>query len=160
MNGELYGYEQLKADLVQSTGYQFLSNCDSEIVLALYEAYGLGFLQYLNGEFAFCLYDSRKNLFIAVRDRYGVKPLFWTVQKQRLLVAAEIKAFLPLGWQPEWDVRSIVEGGWNSDDRTVFKDVRKVRPGFYMTCDASGHIQQHQYWDMEFPDKASFPQSR
>ncbi|KAL9124269.1 MAG: hypothetical protein Q9217_006387 [Psora testacea] len=128
VNGELYGYEKLKADLVQSTGYQFLSNCDSEIVLALYEAYGLRFLQYLKGEFAFCLYDSRKKLFIAARDRYGIKPLFWTIQKQRLLVAAEIKAFLPLGWQPEWDVRSLVEGGWNFDDRTLFKDgVRDVR---------------------------------
>ncbi|KAI9716020.1 MAG: hypothetical protein M1812_005654 [Candelaria pacifica] len=125
VNGELYGHEKLKADLVQSTGYQFLSNCDSEIVLALYEAYGLRFLQYLKGEFSFCLYDSRKKLFIAARDRYGIKPLFWTIQKQRLLVAAEIKAFIPLGWRPEWDVQSLGEGGWNFDDRTLFKDVRK-----------------------------------
>lgn len=151
--GELYGYEKLKASLVQSTGYQFSSNCDSEVVLALYERYGVGFLDYLQGEFALCLYDSRKRLFIAARDRYGVKPLFWTVWKQRLLLASEIKAFPPLGWKPEWDVRSLVEGGFNFDNRTLFKDVRKLRPGFYMTCDSSGHIQHHQYWDMKFPNK-------
>ena len=122
-------------------------------MLALYEEYGPSFLHYLKGEFALCLYDSRKRLFIAARDRYGVKPLFWTVWKQRLLLASEIKAFLPLGWEPEWDVRSLGEGGWIFDDRTVFKNVRKVRPGFYMTCDALGHIQHHQYWDMKYPDK-------
>ena len=157
--GELYDYEKLKADLVQTTGYQFSSNCDSEIVLALYERYGLDFPHYLKGEFALCLYDSRRRLFIAARDRYGVKPLFWTVQKHRLLLAAEIKAFLPLGWKPEWDVQSLVEGGWNYDDRTSFKDVRKLKPGFYMTCDASGHIEHHQYWDMKYPDKVCSYQS-
>ena len=82
-----------------------------------------------------------------------MKPLFWTVQKGRLLVAAEMKAFLPLGWHPEWDVRSLVEGGWNFDDRTIFKNVQKIRPGCYMTCDASGSMEQYQYWDMKFPDK-------
>ena len=158
VNGEIYGFEQLKADLTKTTGYNFQSTCDSEVVLPLYEKYGLDFLQHLKGEFSLCLYDSRKRLFIAARDRYGVKPLFWTVQKERLLVAAEMKAFLPLGWQPEWDVRSLVEGGWNFDDRTIFKNVKKVRPGCYMTCDSSGKVQEHRYWDMSFPDKVcSFP---
>ena len=64
---------------MQSTGYQFLSNCDSEILLALYKEYGLHFLYYLKGEFAFCLYDSGVKLFMAARDRYGIKPLFWTI---------------------------------------------------------------------------------
>lgn len=107
----------------------------------------------MRGEFAVCIYDEAKDLFIAARDRYGIKPLFWTVQDERLLVAAEVKAFLPLDWTPEWDVKSLLEVGWNFDDRTVFKDVRKVRPGYYVTCNASGDIQHHQYWDIEYPDK-------
>ena len=80
--------------------------------------------------------------------------LFWTQQNARLLVGAEIKAFLPFDWQPQWDVKSIVEGGWNFDDRTVFKDVKKVRPGHLLTCDAGGKIEQHQYWDIQYPNKA------
>jgi asparagine synthase (glutamine-hydrolysing) len=65
-------------------------------------------------------------LFIAARDRYGVKPLFWTIQDKRLLVASEAKAFLAFGWKPEWDVRSLIEDGWLHDERTIFKGVYKV----------------------------------
>jgi asparagine synthase (glutamine-hydrolysing) len=87
------------------------------------------FLSKLRGEFAFCLYDARRQtrqLFIAARDRYGVKPPFWTIQDKRLLVASEAKAFLALGWKPEWDVRSLIEDGWFHDERTIFKGVYKV----------------------------------
>jgi asparagine synthase (glutamine-hydrolysing) len=63
---------------------------------------------------------------IAARDRYGIKPLFWTVQDGRLLIAAEIKAFLPLGWKPEWDVKSLLDAGWNHDERTLFQGIAKV----------------------------------
>ncbi|KAK3681184.1 hypothetical protein LTR37_020966, partial [Vermiconidia calcicola] len=155
VNGELYDYKELKDELSQTIGYQFSSNSDSEIVLALYQAYGPDFVNYLRGEFALCLYDETKKLFIAARDRYGIKPLSWTVQNENLLIGAEIKAFIPLDWQPEWDVKSILEAGWNFDDRTLLKDVRKVRPGYYITCGASGNIKHHQYWDMDHPDKTA-----
>ena len=115
VNGELYDYKELKDELSQTIGYQFSSNSDSEIVLALYQAYGPDFVNYLRGEFALCLYDETKKLFIAARDRYGIKPLSWTVQNENLLIGAEIKAFIPLDWQPEWDVKSILEAGWNFD---------------------------------------------
>lgn len=122
-------------------------------MLELYQVYGLDFLKHLRGEFAICLHDESKDVFIAARDRYGIKPLFYTKQSGRLLVAAEIKAFLPLDWQPVWDVESLVEGGWNFDDRTLFRDVKKLRPGYYMTCNSSGEIKYQQYWDIEYPDK-------
>lgn len=153
VNGELYDYERIKEELAAKHDYIFTSSSDSEIVLALYQVYGLDFLQHLRGEFAICLYDESKDVFVAARDRYGIKPLFYTMQDDRLLVAAEIKAFLPLGWQPEWDVESIVEGGWNFDDRTLFRGVRKLRPGYYMTCDSCGNVDYQQYWDIEYPDK-------
>lgn len=150
----MYGFDEIKAQLTAENGYQFSSTCDSEIVVALYQTYGLGgMLEHLRGEFAFCLYDEEKKLFVAARDRYGIKPLFYTVQSGQLLVAAEAKAFLPLGWEPEWDVRSMVEGGWNFDDRTLFKDVKKVRPGCYVTCDVEGRVEHRRYWDLEYPDK-------
>lgn len=153
VNGELYDYEETKIKLTAEFGYKFTSNSDSEIVLALYQVYGLDFVKHLRGEFAICLYDEDKKLFIAARDRYGIKPLFYTVQNGRLLVAAEIKAFIPLDWQPEWDVESLVEGGWNFDDRTLFRGVKKLRPGHLMTCNELGEIQHQPYWDIEYPDK-------
>jgi asparagine synthase (glutamine-hydrolysing) len=69
------------------------------------------------------------------------------------LIAAEMKAFLPLGWTPEWDVRSLKDAGWNHDERTIFKGVQKVRPGHYISCTGFGHVEQRQYWDAEYADK-------
>lgn len=107
--------------------YKFTSRSDSEIIIALYLHYGLNFTEYLRGEFACVLWDERTETLVAVRDRYGIKPLFWTVCEGRLCVAAEMKAFLPFGWEPEWDARSLKEAGWGNDGRTVFKGVHKVR---------------------------------
>jgi asparagine synthase (glutamine-hydrolysing) len=126
VNGELYDHEALRASLIEQTDFKFKSRSDCEIVIALYKHYGLSFLSKLRGEFALCVYDARNQLFIAARDRYGIKPLFYTMVDNKLLVAAEAKAFLPLGWKPEWDVASLKEAGWNHDARTIFKGVRKV----------------------------------
>lgn len=84
-------------------------------------------MHHLRGEFACVLYDETTQLFVALRDRYGIKPLYWTIQDKRLLVAAEMKAFLPFGWKPEWDVKSLLDAGWNHDERTIFESVSKVR---------------------------------
>ena len=72
------------------------------------------------------LYDSRRKLLFAVRDRLGVKPLFYTLSHGKLLIASEIKAFMDFGWKAEWDVQSILETGELNDNRTVFKGVYKV----------------------------------
>lgn len=152
VNGELYGYKQIRSDLI-ARGHKFRSECDSEIVIALYREYGISFITHLRGEFALCLYDSEAQFFIAVGDRYGIKPLFYTVWDGRLLVASEAKAFLPFGWQPEWDVQSLRDNGWLCDRRTLFQGVCKILPGHYMTCTSFGEISQHRYWDFEFKDK-------
>ena len=127
VNGELYDYEKHRATLAEKTGFRFKGRSDCEIVIALYKYYGLSFLSMLRGEFALCIYDARTRTFIAARDRYGIKPLFYTYVNAKLLVAAESKAFLPLGWEAEWDVASLKEAGWNHDTRTIFKGVRKVQ---------------------------------
>lgn len=161
VNGEFYDYDRIRKEIEETTGYVFRSRSDSEIVIALYMHHGLNFVHYLRGEFAVVLFDEEAQFLTAVRDRYGIKPLFWTIQQdpqtlhRRLLIAAEIKAFLPLGWTPEWDVRSLKDVGWNHDERTVFKNVQKVRPGHYLTCTGLEHIEQRQYWDMEYPDKST-----
>lgn len=130
VNGEIYDHDRIRNELMREFNYAFNGRSDSELVIALYDVYGMSFLSMLRGEFAFCLYDSGKDFFIAARDRYGIKPLFWTIVGDRLLISAEAKGFLPLGWKPEWDVQSICEAGWNHDQRTLFKDVQKVRTWF------------------------------
>ena len=74
--------------MAEKLDYIFQGRSDCEVVLALYKYYGLSFVSHLRGEFAICLYDSDREIFIAVRDRYGIKPLFWTVLDGELLVAA------------------------------------------------------------------------
>jgi asparagine synthase (glutamine-hydrolysing) len=126
VNGEFYDYDNIRKDLEAKTDYKFQGRSDSELAIALYKYHGLNFLRHLRGEFACVLFDESQQLLIAARDRYGIKPLFWTVQDGRLLIAAEIKAFLPLGWKPEWDVKSLLDAGWNHDERTLFKGIAKV----------------------------------
>lgn len=126
VNGELYDHHRIRDDMVKLSGFKFRGGSDSEIVIALYEYYGLSFLSKLRGEFALCIYDSRKELFLAARDRSGIKPLFWTIHDGRILLASEAKALLPFDWRPEWDVRSIIDKGWFTEERTLFKGLRKV----------------------------------
>lgn len=153
INGEIYEYDKLRAEMQEKLGYQFQGTSDSELVLALYKYYGLSFLSKIRGEYSICLYDQERELFLAVRDRYGIKPLFWTVQNGELMLAAEMKAFLPLGWKPEWDVKSIVGGDFQIASATIFKGVQRVRPGHVLICRSFGTIHEQQYWDSEYPDK-------
>lgn len=72
---------------MKKKGYRFVSQTDSEIALALYKEHGISFLSHLRGEFALCLYDSKAQLFIAVCDRYAVKPMYYTVHDGKILVS-------------------------------------------------------------------------
>jgi asparagine synthetase B (glutamine-hydrolysing) len=82
----------------------------------------------LRGEFAFVLYDVERRLLFVARDRFGIKPLYYTIDNGRFLFASEMKAFMGLGWTAEWDIDSIVHSAELGDDRTVFKGVKKVGP--------------------------------
>jgi asparagine synthase (glutamine-hydrolysing) len=156
VNGEIYDYDHLRHECETAYKYPFQSDSDSELVLALYKIYGAPeFLTHLRGEFAFVLCDNREGgqRVICARDRYGIKPLVYTRVGSKLLVASEAKAFLPLGWKPRWDVRAIADAGWMFDDRTLFRQVRKVLPGHYLDITELGGVQQVKYWDAEYEDK-------
>lgn len=113
----------------------------------------MSFVEYLRGEFAICIYDVKKSRLLLVRDRYGIKPFYYTVINNTLLFASEMKAFIPLGWKPEWDIDSVVHGGYFFDNRTVFKGVYKVPAAHYLTATSSGSITTHRYWDSNYPNK-------
>ncbi|KAI8637050.1 asparagine synthase [Parasitella parasitica] len=147
VNGELYGYKQIRSEL-EAKGYRFKTHSDSEVALCLYEEYGISFVDHLRGEFAISIWDSRRKRFFLVRDRFGIKPLYYTRTKDdALLAASEIKAFLPLGWKPEWDIDSLLGNGVLLDNRTAFKEVYHLKPGHYLTATT------HQYWSPSYPDK-------
>ncbi|KAL3446070.1 nucleophile aminohydrolase [Aspergillus insuetus] len=151
VNGELYDHERYRSEL--SAEYTFRGHSDCEIVLALYKHYGLDFLSHLRGEFALVLWDAKREVYVATRDRYGIKSLYYTVSSGRLLVATEMKQFLAYGWEAEWDVRSVVEEGLVFDERTVFEGVRKILPGQYLVSRNYGEIRTKKYWDMHYPAK-------
>ncbi|KAL8877829.1 MAG: hypothetical protein Q9192_008589 [Flavoplaca navasiana] len=156
VNGEIYDYDRLRDICATEHGYKFNGESDSQLVVALYKIHGApAFFEHLRGEFAFVLYDGREGSerVIAGRDRFGIKPLVWTVVDGRLLMAAEAKAFLPMGWKPEWDVGAIVDGGWMMDERTLFKGVKKVLPGNWMEVTEERGVETRKYWDAEYEDK-------
>ncbi|KAJ5060967.1 asparagine synthetase [Bipolaris maydis] len=115
----------------------------------------MSFLEYLRGEFSLCLYDSLAKVVIAACDRYAIKPMYYTILDGKILVASEMKAFLPFGWKPEWDVQSIKDVGWLCDGRTIFQGVSKILPGHYLVCRSFNTISQYKYWDIQFKDKTS-----
>ncbi|ETS75489.1 hypothetical protein PFICI_12433 [Pestalotiopsis fici W106-1] len=156
INGEIYDFERLRHECEEKHGYVFKSSSDSEVLVALYKAYGAPeFFSHLRGEFAFVLFDEREGTrrVLAGRDRFGIKPLLWTKLDNRVLFASEAKAFLAMGWKPRWDVRSLSSSGWMIDDRTLFKDVRKLRPGHWIEVSQERGFTINQYWDAEYPDK-------
>ncbi|KAK3991276.1 hypothetical protein QBC44DRAFT_55929 [Cladorrhinum sp. PSN332] len=160
VNGEIYDFDRIRLELTRDHDYKFKSTSDSELIVALYQTHGAPqFLSHLRGEFAFVLYDETKNTVIAARDRFGIKPLFWTSTGGRVLLASEAKAFLPLGWEPEWNVGALVAGDWATGEKTVFKDVKKIKPACWMEIKPDGEIVQRQYWDLDYKDKRE-PETR
>ncbi|KAL5051113.1 hypothetical protein BDW71DRAFT_194188 [Aspergillus fruticulosus] len=158
VNGELYDHEKYRTKLARE--YDFKGNSDCEIVVALYRHYGISFLRKLRGEFALVLWDAKRKLFFAARDRYGIKSLYYTVVNNKLLVATEMKSFLPFGWQPEWSVENLLGKRWLWDSEMYFKGVRRLEPGQYMVSQNFRFPQVKTYWDMDYPDKRTpFPQT-
>lgn len=154
LSGEIYDYEPLRRSL-ESAGYVFTSTSDSELALFLYLHHGPEeFLLHLRGEFAIIVYDKPRRRVMVARDRYGIKPLYWTVTGSgRILIGAEVKSFLGLGWKPRWDVKSLIDSGWLYDSRTIFQGVHKVRAGHITTFTLDGEHTTKPYWRPSYPSK-------
>jgi asparagine synthase (glutamine-hydrolysing) len=158
-NGELYDYQRIRADLT-SRGARFRTKSDSEIVLHLYPRYGLeAALPHLRGEFAFALYDREQDRLMLVRDRFGIKPLYWTETANGVVFGSELKVLFAHPDVPrEFDpagvyhqlMQTIVPG------TTAFRGVHQVPPGHVVEIrrhDGRLHISQFKYWDMDFPQE-------
>jgi asparagine synthase (glutamine-hydrolysing) len=149
-NGEFYDYERVQRELEQS-GHRLRTRSDSEIALHLYEDLGTQFVHRLRGEYAFVIWDERARRLFAVRDRFGVKPLFYAVHDGALYIASEMKALFAAGVPAIWDAESVHFAlTFMPPGRTLFQGVYAVPPGHYLTADSTS-IALTQYWDIDYP---------
>lgn len=157
MNGELYDYKRIRADLT-SRGARFRTKSDSEMVLHLYPQKGLeDMLPYLRGEFGISLYDRERDRLILIRDRFGVKPLYWTEQNGQFVFGSELKVLFA---HPDVQRRFNAKGVYHQLMQTVvpgstaFDNIHQVKPGHAVIVErAHGKfkIRDFKYWDMDFP---------
>ena len=151
VNGEFYGYREQRRDLA-ARGHTLRTETDSEIAVHLYEENPDGFVARLHGEFAFVLWDRARRTLLAVRDRFGVKPLYYTWIGGRLVLASEIKALLAAGAARRWDAESFHDylHACFGPDRTLFDGIFQVPPGSMLRADDEG-VRIERYWDLDYP---------
>ncbi len=152
VNGELYDFERIRAELV-ARGHRFRTQSDSEIVVHLYEEYGAACVEHLRGEFAFVLHDAARELVIAARDRFGIKPLVYGRHRGVLMFASEAKALFAAGQPATWDIESFLQGtllGGPLEDRTLFAGVHQL-PAGHLLIATRHHHRVVRYWDFDYP---------
>lgn len=150
-NGEVYNYRELRSELI-SDGYAFKSNSDTETILGLYRQIGTEAIARLRGMFAFALWDERNKRLVLARDRFGIKPLYYTIQDGVLYFASEQKALLPFLPFIRTDPKALAEYltfQYTISETTMFEGIEQVMPGHYMTVQ-SGAVQKTKYWDVNY----------
>lgn len=158
VNGEFYDFERIRDDLT-ARGHCFRTKTDSEILLHLYEDYGVECVHQLRGEYSFVLWDERQHILFAARDRFGIKPLFYSQTKEGLLLASEVKALHASGVRPAWDEEGFLQAfafTGNPLGRTHFRDVRSIPPAHCLVA-KSGNVSTHKYWDFDYSEERSIP---
>jgi asparagine synthase (glutamine-hydrolysing) len=150
-NGEIYNYIELRQQLI-SSGHQFKSRSDSEVVVHAYEQWGVQCLDTFIGMWAFCLWDRQKNIFFVARDRLGIKPLYYLYNKNIFIFASEIKSILQiLNFKRKMNYQAVYEYlylGYTLDDNTWFAGIKKLLPGYYLILD-KGCLTLQKYWDTD-----------
>jgi len=153
-NGELYGFERLIADLSRR-GHRFRTRTDTEVIVHLYEEYGAGFVDHLRGEFAIALHDLRQRTTLLVRDRFGVKPLFYARTARTLVFASEMKGlFAHPDVTPRLNRDQILHmiGSVFLPGQSLFHDVFQVEPGTLLRV-RDGGVDRIRYWAPAFDDR-------
>jgi asparagine synthase (glutamine-hydrolysing) len=151
-NGEVFNYVELRPQL-EARGHRFSTASDTEVIVHLYEEYGSDCLTLLNGQFALAIWDRRKRSLLMARDRFGVRPLFYTIHEGRLLFGSEIKSILAYpGLSAHIDPASLdqIFTFWSTlSPRTMFRSIDDVPPGHYLRVE-DGHITIDPYWTIDF----------
>jgi asparagine synthase (glutamine-hydrolysing) len=151
-NGEIFNFIELREQL-EKKGYAFKTRSDTEVILRLYQQYGTDCVTYMNGQWAFAIWDLRNKRLFLSRDRVGVRPLFYTRVGQTVLFGSEVKALLVHpGVKRELDPQALsqVFTFWFSvTPRTVFKGIQELPPGHSMLIE-NGDLRVLRYWQLNY----------
>lgn len=150
-NGEIYNHEQIRQELIKK-GYKYKSRTDTETILYAYQEYGISFITKLYGMFGIAIWDSRNEELLLIRDRVGIKPIYYTLQNGTLLWGSEIKSIMQhpfakkeLNMQGLYDYLSVF---MTPPNETMFKGVYKLEAGCFMRVQSNGNIIKEKYWDV------------
>jgi asparagine synthase (glutamine-hydrolysing) len=149
-NGEIYNYLELQQALANH--WPFRGTSDTEAILAAYDAYGHSFLDHLRGMFAFGIWDEDKRRLVAARDRFGIKPFYYTVVGDIFYFASEAKALLPFLAEIDTDPDALAQYlvfQYGVDDLTLFKGIRQLMPAHTLVV-ANGEVSVRRYWDVDY----------
>jgi asparagine synthase (glutamine-hydrolysing) len=150
-NGEIYNYKSFYSEL-RSKGLNLKTGSDTEVLMLLFELYGMDFLHRLQGMFAFAIWDTlEKRLFLA-RDRMGVKPLYYAFYQNAIYFASEQKALFTAGVPLEISENGLDEYFFNrfvAGENTLYNRVKKLMPGHFMILENDGYTSYHQWWSLQ-----------
>ena len=149
-NGEIYNFKKLRQEL-ESSGFDFKSSSDTEVLLNLYIRDKEACIKKINGFFSFAIYDSHEqNLFIG-RDRYGIKPLHYYIDEDKLIFASEVKSILAYGISKEVDYTTLytyLQLNYIPAPQSMLKGIKKLLPGHYINI-KNGQLNIGRYYDLE-----------
>jgi asparagine synthase (glutamine-hydrolysing) len=149
-NGEIYNYRELAADLV-GRGHALATRSDTEVIVHGYEEYGVNVLERLRGMFAFALWDARRDCLLVAVDRFGIKPLYWSYDRDQLVLGSEMSCLLASGLVPrELDTAALAEYlalGYVPAPASILKGVRKLEPGTLLTWERGSEPRVRRYWE-------------
>ena len=158
-NGEIYNHADLRPEL-EAHGHRYRTRSDTEAIVHAYEQWGDDCVHRFRGMFAFALWDQRRRRLLLVRDRLGIKPLYWTRVGDRLLFASEIKALVASGLvEPrvrETALPELLSTRSVAGEETLFEGVHKLLPGHRLVFER-GAIAVEQYWDVPHDHPADVP---
>lgn len=147
-NGEIYNFQKLKVEL---SDYGFISNCDTEVIIAAYQKWGIDFVKHIDGMFAIGLFDRKKNILLLVRDRMGKKPLYYYWNDNDFVFSSVLKPIMSFpAFKKEINQDVIPRFLYNryiAGENCIFKNVSKIRPGQMVIFDGE-HIQKKIYWNL------------
>src|SRR5690348_14659016 len=153
-NGEIYNHRQLRS-VLEAKGHTFRTHSDTECIVHAYEEFGDKFESHLTGMFAFALWDMARRRLVLSRDRLGIKPLYYTVHREQMIFASEIKAILTMkGIERRVDLDALdayLSLRYVPGPKTMFKDIYKLQPGHTMIVQ-NGTVTTHSYWELLFEE--------
>jgi asparagine synthase (glutamine-hydrolysing) len=154
-NGEIYNFKEIREELM-AKGHQFVTQSDTEILVHGYEEEGIAFIEKLNGMFAFALWDIKRNKGYLVRDRFGVKPLFYSITQDELVFSSEINGIVEVSSSKctldKQALSNYLTFSFISEPRTIYENIKRLAAGHYLEIEGS-RCEVNQYYDLDFSRK-------